>query len=162
MILEVGEDFKKEFNWKLENCTTRVKCKLKERYGIPSTHFHWSVLVGSSGFGLPRVSRGPPQLVSVSAASLSRVGRERLERGSASGEGSSISLSFGSVTCDVFGLQRSVFRATFTRSTPTPLCPHFVRNIATCTNHFLFLIIARYGIYLDFRASLAFVFPFAH
>jgi len=52
MVIEVGEDFKKEFNRELENCTTQVNCKSEEHYGNANAHFRWSELVG------PRVSMG--------------------------------------------------------------------------------------------------------
>jgi len=56
MIMEVGKDFRKKFNRKLENCTTQVRCRLKERDGNQSTHFRWSELVVPSG----HVWGGPP------------------------------------------------------------------------------------------------------
>jgi len=30
MVIEVGEDLKKEFKWKLEYCIAQVRCKSKE------------------------------------------------------------------------------------------------------------------------------------
>ena len=52
MIIEVGEDFKKEFNRKLDNWTARVRFKLKEHHKSPSTLSRWSEPVES--FGLLR------------------------------------------------------------------------------------------------------------
>jgi len=56
--VEVGEDFGKEFNRKLENCTTQVRCEPEEQNGNSNTHFRWSEAVGP--FGSLRVPRGPP------------------------------------------------------------------------------------------------------
>jgi len=78
MVMEVGEDFRKEFNRKLENCTTRVRYRSKERDGNPNTHFRWSEPVGPFGLG------GPPLSTPFLAASLSRAVRERLGTGEVS------------------------------------------------------------------------------
>jgi len=50
MIIEVREDFKKEFNRKLENCIAQVRCKLK---GNTSANLRWSE--PDELFGLLRV-----------------------------------------------------------------------------------------------------------
>jgi len=75
MIVEVGEYFKKELDWELENCMTQVRCKWKERYGNTIAHFRWSEPVES--FGPLRVLVGPPSLASVSWMPLSWTVRKR-------------------------------------------------------------------------------------
>ena len=57
VITEMGEYFKEEFSWKLENCTIQIRRRWKEKRN-PKTHFRWSEPVGP--FGLLRVSGWPP------------------------------------------------------------------------------------------------------
>ena len=81
MIMEVGEDFWKEFNRKLENCTTQVICRSKEQDNNPKTHFRW--LGPVVPFELC-VSEGPPSSTPLLATCLLRAVREKLGSGEAS------------------------------------------------------------------------------
>jgi len=63
VITEMGDYFKKEFNWKLESCTTWVRRISKEKENA-DTHFRWSEPVGPFGLlpesgGSPSLSRAP-------------------------------------------------------------------------------------------------------
>jgi len=82
MIMEVGEDFRKEFNRELEDCTARVRCRSIELDGNSNTHFRWSEPVGP--FGLICVPGGPPLQTPFPAALLSHTERERLGSGTGS------------------------------------------------------------------------------
>ena len=85
MVIEVREDFKKEFNRELENCATQVRCRSKERCGNTNTHLRWFEPVESRG--LQRVSGEPPPSTSALATLSSRTVREGLGGGSSNGEG---------------------------------------------------------------------------
>ena len=79
MIMEVGEDFRKEFNRELEDCTARVRWRSIELDGNSNTHFHWSEPVGP--FEPLCVPGGPPLSTPFLAASSPHAVRERPETG---------------------------------------------------------------------------------
>lgn len=68
VVVKVGEDFEKEFNRELENCTIKVRCGSKGRDRSQNTHFRWSE--PARPFGLLRAFGVPLLSASVSVAWL--------------------------------------------------------------------------------------------